>query len=284
MKAIVKYPKEGLSFEEVSMPEPKPDEVLIKTKLTSICGTDLHIYKWDEWAKKNVPAPMVIGHEFVGEIAALGSQVTDHFIGERVCGEGHFTCGHCLGCRNGQLHLCSNTIGLGIRSPGCYAEYFTFPARNLYPLPDTITDELGAIFDPFGNAVHTALSAPLAGADVLITGAGPIGIMAAAVAKHAGAHCIVITDINDWRLNLASQMGATLAVNVAKTPLKEATRGIDFTVGMEMSGHPQALSDQLHLLQPGSHLALLGILPPNTAIDWDLIVFKMLHIKGIYGS
>lgn len=288
MKGLVKKERTvGLWMEEVPMPEVGDHEVLIKTRKTSICGTDLHIYKWDAWAQKTIPVPMVVGHEFMGEIAALGKNVKGLKEGDRVCGEGHIVCGQCPNCRMGRKHVCMHTKGLGVNRPGCFAEYFVLPAENVFPLPASIPDDLGAIFDPYGNAVHTALSFNLVGEDVLITGAGPIGIMAAAVARQAGARHVVVTDLNDYRLNLAKKMGATHAVNIKETSLDAAmcTLGIDygFTVGLEMSGHPNGLATLTEKVRHGGNIALLGILPPGTSIDWDLVIFKMLTIKGIYG-
>jgi threonine 3-dehydrogenase len=288
MKALVKREsKPGIWMEEVPIPKIADDEVLIKVKKTSICGTDVHIYKWDTWAQKTIPVPMVVGHEFVGEIAKIGKGVKGLKVGDRVSGEGHITCGHCPPCMKGQKHLCMNTLGVGVHRHGCFAEYFNLPAQNVFPLPKTIKDDLAAIFDPFGNATHTALSFDLVGEDVLITGAGPIGIMSAAICRHAGARNVVITDINEYRLELAEKMGATCAVNIKKTDLQEKIKEIGithgFTVGLEMSGHPQGLSTLLEMMQHGGKVALLGILPPGTAIDWDLVIFKMLLIKGIYG-
>lgn len=288
MKALVKrHPTQGLWMEDVPPPSISDHEVLIKTHKTSLCGTDAHIYKWDAWAQKTVPVPMVIGHEFMGEIAEIGRNVTGYKIGDRVSGEGHLVCGYCPNCRNGNKHLCMNVLGLGYDCPGCFAEYFNFPAENLFPLPPSINDDLAAILDPFGNATHTALSFDLTAEDVLITGAGPIGIMAAAIARKAGARHVVITDINEYRLNLAKQMGATSAVNISKVSLNEVMKdlGIDhgFTIGLEMSGHPDGLNTLLETARHGAKIALLGILPPGTAIDWDLVIFKMLVLKGIYG-
>jgi threonine 3-dehydrogenase len=288
MKALVKkYQQPGLWMDEVPIPEISPNEVLIKTHKTSICGTDVHIYKWDEWAQKTIPVPMVIGHEFAGEIIALGSNVSGLKIGDRVSGEGHITCGQCPPCRLGKKHLCMNTMGLGVNRHGCFAEYFNLPAENIFVLPEFVPDELASIFDPFGNAVHTALSFDLTGEDILITGAGPIGIMAAAIARKAGARHVVITDVNDYRLELAQSMGATCAVNISKLSLKDemSRLGINFgfTVGLEMSGNPLALNTLLETAQNGAKIALLGILPLGTVIDWDLVIFKMLTIKGIYG-
>lgn len=288
MKAIIKKNRTaGLWMEEAPIPDIADHEVLIKTHQTSICGTDVHIYKWDEWAQKTIPVPMVIGHEFAGEIAAVGRNVKDLKVGDRVSGEGHITCGQCPPCHHGKKHLCMNTLGLGVHRHGCFAEYFNLPAENIFKLPDFVPDELASIFDPFGNAVHTALSFPLTGEDVLITGAGPIGIMSAAIAQKAGARNIVITDINEYRLNLAKKMGATHAVNVSQTSLKEVMKeiGLDygFTIGLEMSGNPKGLNTLLETAQNGAKIALLGILPPGTVIDWDLVIFKMLELKGIYG-
>lgn len=288
MKAILKKKRaRGLVMEKVHVPECRDDEVLIKTRKTSICGTDVHIYKWDEWAQKTIPAPMVIGHEFMGEIVKIGKQVQGLKEGDRVSGEGHITCGQCPPCRMGKRHLCMKTIGLGVHRHGCFAEYFTLPAANIFKLPDSIPDDVASIFDPYGNATHTALSFNLTGEDVLITGAGPIGIMAAAIARKGGARTVVITDTNPYRLELARRLGATHTVNIATTSLDDVmkTAGIDFgfTVGLEMSGNPKALSTLLEKAQHGAHIALLGILPPGCVIDWDLVIFKMLNIKGIYG-
>ncbi len=288
MKALVKrYAKEGLWLEDVPKPKIEDHEVLIKTHKVSICGTDIHIYKWDAWAQKNVPVPMVIGHEYMGEIAEVGKHVKGLKVGDRVSGEGHITCGICPPCRRGQKHLCMNVLGLGYHTPGCFADYFTIPAENVFPLPPTIKDNIAAIFDPFGNAVHTALAFDLTGEDVLITGAGPIGIMAAAIAVKAGAHNVVITDVNEYRLELAKKMGAQTVVNVARTSVEDVMKAIGihngFTIGMEMSGHPNGLKTLLETAQHGGKIALLGILPPECLIDWDLVIFRMLTIKGIYG-
>lgn len=288
MKALVKrHATVGLWKEDVPVPTLGDNEVLIRTRKTSICGTDLHIYKWDAWAQKTIPVPLVIGHEFMGEIVELGKNVTGFKVGDRVSGEGHITCGVCPGCRTGRKHLCMNTQGVGVQRHGCFAEYFNLPAENVFLLPPTVGDDLAAIFDPFGNATHTALSADLVGEDVLIAGAGPIGCMAAAIARKAGARNVVITDVNEYRLELAHKLGATTAVNISKNSLVEAVHaaGIKngFTVGLEMSGHPQGLSTLLEMAQPGATIALLGILPPNCVIDWDLVIFKMLTLKGIYG-
>lgn len=288
MKALVKkLAQPGLWMEDVPVPTMGEDEVLIKVHKTSICGTDVHIYKWDAWAQKTIPTPMVIGHEFMGEIAAMGRHVKGLKVGDRVCGEGHIVCNECPNCRKGDKHLCMNTIGVGVKCHGCFAEYFTLPAENVFVLPKSVPDDVASIFDPYGNAVHTALSFDLVGEDVLITGAGPIGIMAAGIARKAGARHVVVTDINDYRLNLAKKMGATSAVNVSKTTLQEAMKAIGithgFTVGLEMSGSPQGFNSMLEMMRHGGHVSLLGILPPGTAIDWDLVIFKMLVLKGIYG-
>jgi threonine 3-dehydrogenase len=288
MKALVKsHAKEGLWMEDVPVPKISDDEVLIKTHKTSICGTDVHIYKWDAWAQKNVPVPLVVGHEFVGEIAEMGKNVKGFKVGDRVSGEGHITCGVCPPCRRGQKHLCMNVLGVGYHTHGCFAEYFNIPGENVFSLPSSIPDNLAAIFDPFGNAVHTALAFDLTGEDVLITGAGPIGIMAAAIAVKAGAHQVVITDVNEYRLDLAKKLGVQTVVNVARTSVKDVMKAIGindgFTVGMEMSGHPDGLKTLLETAQHGGKIALLGILPPNCVIDWDLVIFKMLTVKGIYG-
>ena len=288
MKALVKAKREpGLWMEDVPEPEVGPHEVLIKIRKTAICGTDIHIYNWDEWSQKTIPVPMTVGHEFVGEIAAVGEDVEDFKPGDRVSGEGHITCGHCRNCLAGKRHLCRNTVGVGVNRPGSFAEYLAIPASNVYPLPDTLSDDLGAILDPLGNAAHTALSFDLIGEDVLITGAGPIGIMAVAIARRVGARHIVITDINDYRLELAAEMGATRAVNVGKknidAVMKELGMREGFDVGLEMSGNPAALRDLLRVMNHGGKVALLGIPPGETAIDWNHVIFKGLIIKGVYG-
>lgn len=288
MKALVKSKREtGLWLDDVPEPSIGINDVLIRVQKTGICGTDLHIWKWDAWAQKTIPVPMVVGHEFMGMIVEVGSAVKNLKVGQRVSGEGHITCGVCPNCRKGLKHVCVNTLGVGVNRPGSFAEYLSLPAENVFPLPDSIPDELAAIFDPFGNATHTALSFDLVGEDVLITGAGPIGIMSAAIARHAGARHVVITDLNEQRLQIASTMGATKTVNIAKESLAEETKklGIEYgyTVGLEMSGHPSGLNSLLQNMQHGGKVALLGILPPGTLIDWDLVIFKMLTIKGIYG-
>ncbi len=288
MKALSKLAAApGLTMTEVAEPAVGHNDVLIKIRKTAICGTDIHIWKWDEWAQKTIPVPMHVGHEYVGTIVGVGSEVQGFKIGDRVSGEGHITCGHCRNCRAGRRHLCRNTTGVGVNRPGAFAEYLALPAFNAFPIPDGISDDLAAIFDPFGNAVHTALSFNMVGEDVLITGAGPIGIMAVAVAKHVGARHVVITDINDYRLELARRLGATRAVNVTREDTAKVmgelgmTEGFD--IGLEMSGNPQAFQTMLKIMQDGGKVALLGIPPPDTAIDWNQVIFKGLEIKGIYG-
>jgi threonine 3-dehydrogenase len=274
-------------MEEVPVPELAPDDVLIRVKKTAICGTDLHIYNWDAWAQKTIPVPMVTGHEFVGVIEKLGSNVTGYKVGDRVSGEGHITCGHCRNCRAGKRHLCRNTIGVGVNRQGCFAEYLAIPYGNAFKIHDSIPDDVASMFDPYGNAVHTALSFNLVGEDVLITGAGPIGIMAAAIAKHVGARHVVVTDINDYRLNLAKEMGATRIVNVARENLSDVMREIGmvegFDVGLEVSGNAKAFRSMLDTMNHGGSIALLGIFSEEVAIDWSAVVFKGLFIKGIYG-
>ncbi|UTH73009.1 L-threonine 3-dehydrogenase [Chromobacterium sp. IIBBL 290-4] len=288
MKALAKLKAApGLEMTDVPLPEVGHNDLLIKITKTAICGTDIHIWNWDEWSQKTIPVPMHVGHEYVGVVAGMGSEVQGFQIGQRVSGEGHITCGHCRNCRAGRRHLCRNTTGVGVNREGAFAEYLVIPAFNAFPIPDDISDDLASIFDPFGNAVHTALSFNLVGEDVLITGAGPIGIMAVAIAKHVGARHVVITDVNDYRLELAKKMGATRAVNVAKQDLKEVMQELGMTegfdVGLEMSGNPQAFRQMLETMNHGGKVALLGIPPSNTAIDWNQVIFKGLEIKGIYG-
>ncbi|MGB2150341.1 MAG: L-threonine 3-dehydrogenase [Cobetia amphilecti] len=288
MKALAKLKAEpGIWMTETAVPEIGHNDVLIKIRKTAICGTDMHIYQWDEWSQATVPVPMVTGHEYAGEIVALGSEVRGYEIGDRVSGEGHITCGHCRNCRAGRRHLCRNTEGVGVNRPGAFAEYLALPAYNLFKLPDEISDDLAAIFDPFGNAVHTALAFDVVGEDVLITGAGPIGIMAAAVIRHIGARHVVITDVNDYRLALAEQMGATRTVNVSRESLKEVMAELDmhegFDVVLEMSGVPSAVEQMLDVINHGGKIAMLGIPPDEMAIDWTKVIFKGLTIKGIYG-
>ncbi|NDV25593.1 L-threonine 3-dehydrogenase [Desulfovibrio sp. JC010] len=288
MKALVKSKaEEGIWMEEVPVPQCGHNDVLIKVKKTAICGTDVHIYNWDSWSQQTIPVPMVVGHEFVGTIEKMGGEVQGLALGDRVSAEGHVTCGHCRNCRAGKRHLCRNTIGVGVNRPGCFAEYVCVPAVNVFKVDDSISDDMASIFDPLGNAVHTALSFDLVGEDVLITGAGPIGMMAVAVARHAGARHIVITDINDYRLDLAAKMGATRTVNVSKEKLEDVMNELGMTegfdVGLEMSGSPAAFGEMLDKMNHGGNIALLGILPDNTAIDWNQVVFKGLKLKGIYG-
>lgn len=288
MKALVKKEaSKGLWLEEVPIPEIGPNDVLIKIHKTAICGTDVHIYKWDEWAQKTIPVPLIIGHEFMGTIAAVGKDVQHLQDGMRVTGEGHITCGECPGCRHGKKHLCSHTQGIGVQCPGCFAEYFSFPASNVFALPDNIPDEIAAIFDPFGNAVHTAYQLQLPAHSVLVTGGGPIGIMAAAVAHFSGANHVILTDINPWRLELGKKMGATETIDIRNKSIKEylKEKGLseEISCGMEMSGSPEALNDLLESVRPGATIALLGILPSHAAINWNLVIFKMLTLKGVYG-
>jgi threonine 3-dehydrogenase len=288
MKAIIKKKRApGLWLEDLPVPSVKEGEVLIKIRKTSICGTDLHIYNWDDWAQQTVPVPLVIGHEFMGEIVELGQGVRDLNIGDRVTGEGHLTCGKCPFCLTGRRHLCLHTRGIGYHCPGAFAEYFSFPAENVFVLPPDISDDLAAIMDPFGNSVHTALAFDLVGQDVLISGAGPTGLMAAAIARHSGAHQVVITDLNPYRLELAIQLGATRAIDLRKESVQTVMQQLGlphgFTVGLEMSGNPSALTTQIESLQPGGKLALLGLFSEKAEIDWNRLIFKMLTIKGIYG-
>lgn len=288
MKALAKLKAEpGLWLTEAEKPTCGYNDLLIKIKKTAICGTDVHIYKWDDWSQKTIPVGMTVGHEYVGVVAEVGEGVKGFAVGDRVSGEGHITCGYCRNCRAGRRHLCRNTVGVGVNRPGAFAEYLAIPADNAFKIPAEISDDLAAIFDPFGNAVHTALSFDLVGEDVLITGAGPIGIMAAAVARHAGARHVVITDINDYRLGLAEQMGATRAVNTSTTNLtavmKELGMTEGFDVGLEMSGVPVAFNQMLNTMNHGGKIAMLGIPPGDMAIDWNQVIFKGLVIKGIYG-
>ena len=288
MKALVKKKSEpGIWLDEVERPKLGHNDVLIKISKTAICGTDIHIYNWDAWARQTIPVPMHVGHEFVGEIVETGSEVDGYRAGDRVSGEGHITCGYCRNCRAGRRHLCRNSKGVGVDRPGCFAEFLCIPAQNVFKLPDSIGDDIASILDPLGNATHTALSFDLVGEDVLITGAGPIGIMAAAIARHAGARHVVITDVNDYRLDLASKMGASVAHNVANGSLDEVMDSLGMTegfdVGLEMSGDPMALRDLLRTMHHGGKVALLGLPPEETAVDWQQIIFKGLEIKGIYG-
>lgn len=289
MKALVKrHAAPGLWLEDVPEPQYGINDVLIRVDRCGICGTDLHIYKWDAWAQRTIPVPMVVGHEFVGEIVAVGSNVTDFHVGEVVSGEGHVVCGRCRNCLAGRRHLCKDTSGVGVNRPGAFAEYIALPMTNVWHHRPDIDRDVAAIFDPLGNAVHTALSFPVLGEDVLITGAGPIGIMAAAVARHAGARFVVITDVNDYRLSLAREMGVTVAHNVTGTetlPELQQRLGMKegFDVGLEMSGNPQAFRDLLANMAHGGKIAMLGIPAEPISIDWNTVVFNMLTIKGIYG-
>ena len=288
MKALVKArAKPGIWLQEVAIPKVGTNEVLIKIEKTGICGTDLHIYNWDGWAQRNIKVPRVIGHEFVGRIVDIGPGVEGYSVGDRVSGEGHITCGICRNCRAGKRHLCHRAIGIGGGRDGAFAEYMTLPAGNLWPIHDDISSELAAILDPFGNAIHCALSFDVIGEDVLITGAGPIGIMACAACRFIGARHVVISDINDYRLQLAEQMGATIAVNVSRSSIEDAMQRLQmsngFDVGLEMSGNPTAFNSMIDNMYHGGHIALLGFLPPTTEIDWDHLIFKGLHLKGVYG-
>ncbi|MBB1384526.1 L-threonine 3-dehydrogenase [Pseudoalteromonas sp. SG45-5] len=288
MKALSKLKAEpGIWMTDAPKPEVGHNDLLIKIRKTAICGTDVHIYKWDEWASKTIPTPMVVGHEYVGEVVDMGQEVRGFKVGDRVSGEGHITCGHCRNCRAGRVHLCRNTTGVGVNREGAFAEYLVIPAFNAFKIPDNISDELASIFDPFGNAVHTALSFDLVGEDVLITGAGPIGIMAAAVARHVGARHVVITDVNEYRLDLARKMGASRAVNVANEKLEDVMKELGMTegfdIGLEMSGVPSAFNSMLNNMNHGGKIAMLGIPPSDMAVDWNQVIFKGLVIKGIYG-
>ena len=287
MKALVKREAgKGIWMEQVPVPAPGPNEVLIKLEKTAICGTDLHIYLWDEWSQRTIKPGLVIGHEFVGRIVELGPGVTGYKIGQRVSAEGHIVCGHCRNCRGGRQHLCPNTVGIGVNRNGAFAEYIVMPATNLWPIPDQIPSELAAFFDPYGNAAHCALEFDVVGEDVLITGAGPIGIIAAGICKHIGARNVVVTDVNDYRLKLAADMGATRVVNVANTSLKDVMADLHmegFDVGLEMSGNPRAFNDMLDCMYHGGKIAMLGIMPKGAGADWDKIIFKGLTLHGIYG-
>jgi threonine 3-dehydrogenase len=288
MKALVKKEAaRGLWLEDVPEPETGPNDVLIRVKRTAVCGTDLHIYKWDEWAQKTIPVPMVVGHEFVGEIEAVGEAVRDYAPGMLVSGEGHVVCGRCRNCMAGRRHLCANTSGIGVNRPGCFAEYIAVPDTNVWQHADGIDLDVASIFDPFGNAVHTALQWDMLGEDVLITGAGPIGAMAAAVARHAGARHVVITDVNDYRLDLARQLGATRTVNVGRESLKDVQKELGMTEGfdvaLEMSGNPSAFRELLDNMAHGGKVSMLGIPEGEMGIDWNKVIFNMLTIKGIYG-
>jgi threonine 3-dehydrogenase len=288
MKALVKQkPEPGIWMNEVERPSPGRNDVLIKVHKTGICGTDVHIYKWDEWAAKTVPTPMIVGHEFVGEIVEVGKNVTDFFPGEIVSGEGHVVCGRCRNCLAGRRHLCADTQGIGVNRPGAFANYISLPMTNVWHHANDIDEDIASIFDPFGNATHTALSFPVLGEDVLITGAGPIGSMAAAVVRHAGARFVVVTDVNPYRLELAKKMGATLAIDVRSHTIEDAQKQLGMTegfdVGLEMSGNPSAFRSMLGNMCHGGKIAMLGIPSEEIAIDWNTVVFNMLTVKGIYG-
>ena len=288
MKALVKSRAErGLWLEEIAEPVIGINDVLIRVRYTGICGTDVHIYQWDTWAQKTIPVPMAIGHEFVGEIVEVGSNVNDFYPGDIVSGEGHVVCGRCRNCLAGRRHLCARTLGVGVNRPGAFAEFISLPMTNIWRHDPKINQEVAAIFDPFGNAVHTALSFPVLGEDVLITGAGPIGMMAIPVVRHAGARHIVITDMNPFRLELARKMGATLAVNPTETPITEVQKQLGmlegFDVGLEMSGNAEALRDMVANMSHGGKIAILGIPAKEMLMDWRQVIFNMLTIKGIYG-
>jgi len=288
VKALVKSRHApGLWLEEIDTPKIGINDVLIRVLRTGICGTDVHIYNWDEWAQRTIPVPMAIGHEFVGRIVETGSNVADFFPGDIVSGEGHVVCGRCRNCLAGRRHLCAHTMGVGVNRPGAFAEYIALPMTNLWRHHESVSLDVAAIFDPFGNAVHTALSFPVLGEDVLVTGAGPIGIMAAAVAVHAGARYTVITDVNPYRLNLARKMGVTRAVNVKESALAKVQKELGMTegfdVGLEMSGNTAAFQDMLVNMSHGAKIAMLGIPSAPMAVDWHTVIFNMLTIKGIYG-
>jgi len=288
MKALVKAKAEpGIWLMDVAEPTIGPNDVLIRMRKTAICGTDMHIWHWDDWAQRTIRVPMAVGHEYCGEIVEMGSEVAGLKVGDRVSGEGHITCGYCRNCRAGRRHLCRNTVGVGVNRPGCFAEYMALPASNVFKLPAAIDDDIASILDPFGNATHTALSFNVVGEDVLITGAGPIGIMAVAIARYAGARHVVITDVNPYRLELARRMGASRALDIRTETLDAAMRELGmeegFDVGMEMSGVPSAFREMLRTMHHGGSIAMLGIMPQDTGIHWDEVIFKGLVIKGVYG-
>jgi len=293
MRALVKSkPAPGLTLEEVPVPEIGPTDCLVRVRRTAICGTDLHIYNWDEWSQKTIPVPMTIGHEFCGEIAAIGTDVEGFDIGDRVSGEGHITCGYCRRCRAGERHLCRNTIGLGVNRPGCFADYVSLPAGNLFKLSRSINDDVASFLDPIGNATHTALSFDLIGEDVLITGAGPIGCIAAAICRHVGARHVVVTDVNDYRLGIAKRMGATRVINMSKSKdnyqelsdvMTELGMTEGFDVGLEMSGYGPAFAGMIRIMNNGGKIGVLGIPASDVHVDWTDIIFKGLILKGIYG-
>jgi threonine 3-dehydrogenase len=288
MKALIKqHAERGIWMGDLPEPSIGPNDVLIRIDKTAICGTDTHIFLWDAWARRTIKVPMAVGHEYCGRIVDMGSEVRGFSVGDRVSGEGHITCGHCRNCRAGRRHLCRNTIGVGVDRQGCFAELLSLPAINAFKLSDAITDDVASILDPFGNATHTALAFNMVGEDVLITGAGPIGIMAVSIARFVGARHVVITDVNDYRLKLAAEMGATRAVNVTRDSLDQTMQSLGmqegFDVGLEMSGNPAALRDMVRTMNHGGNVALLGIPPDETAIDWNQVIFKGLTIQGIYG-
>ena len=288
MRTLAKVKREpGIWMTDAEVPEPGPNDVRIRIRKTAICGTDMHIFKWDDWAQRTIPVPMAVGHEYVGVVEAIGQEVRGLKIGQRVSGEGHIVCGHCRNCRAGRRHLCRNSQGVGVNRPGAFADYLVIPAENAFPIPDDIPDEIASILDPFGNAAHTALSFDLVGEDVLITGAGPIGIMAAAICRHVGARHIVITDVNPYRLALASKMGASRAVDISGESLADVMKSLGmvegFDVGLEMSGVPAAFRQMLDTMNHGGKIAMLGIPPDDAGIDWTKVIFKGLTIKGIYG-
>jgi len=288
MKALVKLrPEKGIWMEEIPVPKIGINDVLIQIKKTAICGTDLHIYKWDEWSARTIKTPMTIGHEYVGVVVDKGRGVKNIQIGDRVTGEGHIACGHCRNCRRGKLHVCENTIGIGVNRDGAFAEFLSLPAENVVHLDARIPDEMASIMDPFGNATHTALSFPLIGEDVLITGAGLIGSMAVAICRFAGARHIVVSDLSDYRLDIAKKMGATLCINPLRgETIEQAIKDLHmrgFDIGLEMSGSPTAFESMIENMYNGSKIALLGILPNSTTVQWDKIIFKALTLKGIYG-
>jgi threonine 3-dehydrogenase len=288
LKALVKSQSApGLWLEEIPEPTIGINDVLIRVTHTGICGTDVHIYKWDDWARTTIPVPMAIGHEFVGEIVAVGSNVNDFHPGEIVSGEGHVVCGRCRNCLAGRRHLCAHSRGVGVNRPGAFAEYIALPMSNIWRHDPDINRDVAAIFDPFGNAVHTGLSFPVLGEDILITGAGPIGVMAAAVVRHAGARYVVVTDVNPYRLELARKMGATLAINPSEISLRDVQKQLGmqegFDVGLEMSGNPSAFHDMIANMSHGAKIAMLGIPSDEMPIDWKQVIFSMLTIKGVYG-
>lgn len=288
MKALIKqHAKAGLWMGSAPEPSPGTNEVLIKISKTGICGTDLHIYNWDDWAQRNIQTPRIIGHEFVGKIVEIGDAVYGYAVGDQVTGEGHINCGICRNCRAGKRHLCDKAVGIGGGRDGAFAEYLVMPAANLWPVHDDISAEIAAILDPFGNAVHTALSYDLVGEDVLITGAGPIGILAAAVCRFVGARHVVISDVNEYRLALAERIAKVCTVNVLNQSIGDTVKKLNmsdgFDIGMEMSGNPQAFKDMISNMYHGGHIAILGFLPPNTELNWDEIIFKGLFLKGVYG-